>query len=307
MDNSLLVVGSVAFDHVQTPAGEREESLGGSATYFSYSASFFVPVKLVAVIGEDFPQEHIDMLKKRKIDTTGLVRQPGKTFRWAGSYLHNLNEAETLSTELNVFENFKPELPESYKDTPFVFLANINPELQLDVLELVTAPKFVACDTMNLWINYKKPELLKLLKKIDLIVLNDAEAKMLTDNDNVIKAARTIQSYGPKSVVVKKGEHGALLVHEDDLFIVPAYPLATVVDPTGAGDTFAGGMIGYIAKSGKTDSSTLKKAMAYGTVMASFNVQDFSMNNLFNLTDQAIETRLQDLIKKSSLHEFVNR
>lgn len=306
MDNSLLVVGSVAFDHVKTPAGEREESLGGSATYFSYSASFFVPVKLVAVIGEDFPQKYIDMLKQRNIDTDGLVRQSGKTFRWSGSYMDNINEAETLSTELNVFENFDPQLPLSYQDCPYVFLANINPELQLKVLELAKSPKFVACDTMNLWINFKKPELLELLKKIDLIVLNDGEAKMLTESDNLIKAARMIQTYGPKSVVVKKGEHGALLVHEDDLFVVPAYPVETVVDPTGAGDTFAGGMLGYICKTGKTDTKTLKKAMAYGTVMASFNVQDFSMNNMMNLSLDAIENRLQDLIHKSSLHEFVN-
>ena len=301
MDNNLLVVGSVAFDHVKTPSGEREESLGGSATYFSHSASFFSPVKLVAVIGDDFPQKYIDDLNKKNIDTSGLIRQSGKTFRWQGSYMNDLNEAETLETNLNVFESFQPVLPENYKDTPFVFLANIDPDLQLSVLEQVKSPKFVACDTMNLWIDIKKDSLLNLLKKIDLLILNDAEAKMLSGKSNLIEAAKNIQSIGPKSVIVKKGEHGSLLVYENDLFVLPAYPIESVVDPTGAGDTFAGGTIGYLCKHGATSFSDLKKAIAYGTVMASFNVEDFSMDNLIGLTQDRIAARLDNLLKISSL------
>ncbi|MCD6459585.1 sugar kinase [bacterium] len=301
MNNSLLVVGSVAFDHVTTPSGNREESLGGSATYFSHSASFFCPVKLVAVIGDDFPQKYIDDLNKKNIDTSGLIRRQGKTFRWKGSYVNDLNEAETIETNLNVFETFKPVLPDNYKDTPFVFLANIDPDLQLNVLEQVKSPKFVACDTMNLWIDIKKNSLLNLLKKIDLLILNDGEAKMLSGKSNLISAAKAIQSMGPKSVIVKKGEHGSLLVYENDLFVLPAYPIETVVDPTGAGDTFAGGTIGYICKKGKTGFNDLKKAIAYGTVMASFNVENFSMDNLIGLTDDKISARFDELLKISSI------
>ncbi|MCB1196237.1 bifunctional hydroxymethylpyrimidine kinase/phosphomethylpyrimidine kinase [bacterium] len=302
MSNNLVVVGSVAFDHVETPVGIREESLGGSAVYFSYSAGYFTKVKLVGVIGDDFPQHHIEQLKKHGIDTKGLVRKTnGKTFRWRGSYLGNLNEAKTLETHLNVFETFDPDLPEDFRTAEFVFLANIDPELQLKVLEQVRSPKYIVCDTMNLWIDIKRNVLLKLLKKIDLIILNDAEAKQLTGELNLIKAARSIQKLGPKTVVVKKGEHGALLVNENNLFVTPAFPIEKVVDPTGAGDTFAGGMVGYLSKTNDTSFKNLKKAVLYGTVMASFNVENFSMDNLFNLSQEKIENRVKELLENISL------
>ncbi len=301
MRNSLLVVGSVAFDHVITPSGEREESLGGSATYFSYSANYFADVKLVGVVGEDFDQKHIDALNKKGIDTTGLIRQPGKTFRWKGSYVKDLNEAETMDTELNVLEHFNPDLPESYKNCDVVFLANIDPELQLNVLNQAKSPKYVVCDTMNLWINIKRPQLLELLTKIDLFILNDAEAKMLSEKTNLIEAAKHIQKLGPSAVVVKKGEHGSILVDGENVFVLPAYPIEKVVDPTGAGDTFAGGMIGYICKTEDTSFDNLRKAVAYGTVMASFNVENFSMDNILNLDEEKIENRVQKLKEYSSI------
>jgi len=301
MENRLLVVGSVAFDHVMTPMGERKDSLGGSATYFSYSASYFSPVKLVAVIGDDFPDKYIRLLNDKGIDTSGLMRQPGKTFRWAGSYVDDLNEAKTLSTELNVFEAFKPELPASYRDCEFIFLANIDPELQLNVLQQVKSPKFIACDTMNLWINIKKDKLLELLNKIDLFILNDAEAKMLSGKSNIIEAARIIQKMGPKTIVVKKGEHGSVLLHCDEIFIMHAYPFERIVDPTGAGDTFAGGMVGYLCKKGSVGFADLKQAVAYGTVMASFNVENFSLDNLIGLDESKIEARLKQLMSYSEI------
>lgn len=301
MENRLLVVGSVAFDHVKTPAGERIDSLGGSATFFSYSASYFAPVKLVAVIGDDFPEQHIKLLQDKNIDTSGLMRQSGKTFRWAGSYVDDLNEAKTLSTELNVFETFKPKLPLSYQDCEFIFLANIDPELQLNVLEQVKSPKFIACDTMNLWINIKKDKLIELLKKIDLFILNDAEAKMLSGKSNLIEAARSIQKLGPRTITIKKGEHGSILVHDDEIFIMHAYPFERIVDPTGAGDTFAGGMMGYLCKKGSFEFDDLKQAVAYGTVMASFNVENFSLDNLIGLNESKIEARLRKLLTYSKI------
>lgn len=297
MDNSIVVVGSVAFDNVATPAGKRVDSLGGSATYFSYSASFFSPVKLVAVVGEDFDQKYVDMLEQKGVDTAGLVRkQGGKTFRWAGTYEENLNEAQTLETELNVFADFKPDLPASYRTTPFVFLANIDPDLQLEVLEQVEKPQLVACDTMNLWINIKQDSLLKLLRKIDLLILNDGEAKLLTGESNMIKAGKLILEDVAGSVIIKKGEHGSMLFSREGMFMLPCYPIEEVIDPTGAGDTFAGGVMGYLSKAGKTDFNTLRKAMIYGTVMASFNVQDFSLDNMKPLDMQKIDARVQELI-----------
>ncbi len=296
MSNSILVVGSVAFDHVKTNEGERPESLGGSATYFSYSASYFAPVRLVGVIGNDFPDKYIQLLEKRSIDTQGLIRQDGKTFRWAGSYERDLNEADTLSTDLNVFADFNPVLPESYRDSDFVFLANIDPDLQLNVLEQVTSPKYIVCDTMNLWIDIKKDSLIKLLGKVDLFIVNDAESKMLTGKSNLIAAAREILKLGPKTVIVKKGEHGALAISGDELFILPAYPLERVVDPTGAGDTFAGGTVGYLAKTGSTKFDDIRNAVVYGTVMASFNVENFSLDNLIGLNDDKINERVNALM-----------
>ncbi|MEW6535796.1 MAG: PfkB family carbohydrate kinase [Candidatus Auribacterota bacterium] len=296
MSKSIVVVGSVAFDHVKTPAGERKESLGGSATYFSYSSSYFAPVKLVAVVGEDFSDKYIRLLNDKGIDTTGLVRQKGgETFRWAGTYEKDINEAVTLATDLNVFADFKPDLPESYRNSEFVFLANIDPDLQLEVLKQVRNPEYVVCDTMNLWINIKRDSLLNLLKKIDLMILNDGEARILTGQKNLIKAGKMVLELGPKTVIIKKGEHGAVAFSGPEIFMVPAYPVQEVVDPTGAGDTFAGGVVGYLCKSGATDFAAIKKAMLYGTVMASFNVQDFSLDNLKNLTPKMIDERVQCL------------
>ena len=295
---SILVVGSIALDWIQTSKGEARDSLGGSATYFSYSASFFSDVSLVGVVGSDFSDAHINLLKKRKIDVSGLEKMPGETFRWRGSYLEDLNCAKTLSTCLNVFESFAPKIPKEKANTPFVFLANIAPCLQLEVLNQIKKPILTACDTMNLWINTKKDELLTLLKKVDIVVLNDTESKLLTGKDNIIKAGRDILKMGPRHCVIKKGEHGALLFSRDFILAVPAYPVEEVFDPTGAGDTFAGGFFGYLAKSkGRLDPVTLKKALVYGTVMASFNVEDFSLKRLTKLRQPDIKNRYNKFLR----------
>jgi len=297
---SILVVGSVALDSVKTPFGHREDALGGSATYFSTSASFFTDIKLVGVVGSDFPKEHVEFLQSKKVDTAGLEITDGKTFRWAGKYEFDMNEAHTLETQLNAFETFKPKIPDSHKKIPYLFLANINPELQIEVLKQVNRPKFVACDTMNLWIEIKKPALLELIGMVDAIILNEGEARMLTGQPSLVKSAKEIASCGPKHVVIKKGEHGAIYYDKasDSFFMIPAYPLEEVFDPTGAGDTFAGGFMGYIAKEDKVDRTTIKKAIVYGTIMASFNVEQFSLDRLATLTHDEIEQRyktFQDL------------
>ncbi|MFA5032232.1 MAG: PfkB family carbohydrate kinase [bacterium] len=290
---SILVVGSVALDTIKTPFGKRKDILGGSATYFSYSASFFTGVKLVAVVGDDFPKKHISLLKSRGINLDGLkVIKNGKTFRWSGSYKYDMNEATTHSTDLNVFETFKPQIPESYKNSEYVLLANIDPDLQLNVLSQVKKPKLIAADSMNLWINTKKSSLMKLLKKIDIFIINEGEARLFTGQPSLIKAGRMILGYGPKHVVVKKGEHGCLLFSKNGFFSAPAYPLENIFDPTGAGDTFAGGFIGYLAKLNKTHTEyDLRKAVVYGSVMASFNVESFSLERLKKLTDKEIQAR----------------
>jgi sugar/nucleoside kinase (ribokinase family) len=293
---SVAVVGSIALDSVRTPFGERANALGGSATYFSYSASFFTDVKLVGVVGKDFPKEHLELLRKRKVDLSGLQVVDGETFRWSGVYEYDLNEAKTLETHLNVFERFRPELPESYKNVDCVFLANIDPDLQIDVLGQVRRPKMVAADTMNLWISTKKARLIDLCKKIDILILNDGEARQLAGQASLIKAGRAIRSWGPKYVVIKKGEHGAYLFSKDKFFATPAYPLEDVFDPTGAGDTFAGGFIGYLNKMGnRLEDKVLHQALFYGTVMASFNVENFSLERLKTITTADIRTRLKKL------------
>jgi len=295
---AILVVGSVALDSVKTPFGERKEALGGSATFFSYSASFFHPVNLVGVVGEDFPEEHIGLLNGKGIDTAGLKAIPGgKTFRWEGYYDYDLNEAHTLSTCLNVFDVFQPELPDSYRDSEYVFLANIDPELQIHVLDQVRAPKLKVCDTMNFWIEGKRDKLIELLGKVDIITLNDAEARQLTGEPNLVKAARKIISWGPEHVVIKKGEHGALLFSGDGVFSAPALPIEEIYDPTGAGDTFAGGFVGYLAREGTLDEATLRRAMIYGSVMASFNVEDFSLDRMKRLGAGEIEERFGRFIE----------
>ncbi|HKZ46272.1 MAG TPA: PfkB family carbohydrate kinase [Thermodesulfobacteriota bacterium] len=288
---SILVVGSVAFDSVETPFGKADNVLGGSATYFSTAASYFSEVKLVAVVGEDFPDEHIDFLKSKGVDVDGLKKMQGKTFRWKGRYDYDLNEAHTLATHLNVFEKFQPEVPEAYRKSSYVFLANIDPDIQWNVLEQVKKPKFVACDTMNFWIEGKPEALKRLLSKVDLFVLNEGEAREFAKEPNLIKASKKILSYGPKTVIIKRGEYGALMFNGGAIFSAPAYPLESIFDPTGAGDSFAGGLMGYLANTDDTSESNIRQAIIFGSVMASFNVEDFSLNRLKTLTLKEIQER----------------
>ena len=297
----LLVVGSVALDTVQTPFGKAQEVLGGSATYFSYAASFLTGVRLVATVGQDFPQDHIKLLRDRGVDVRGLHVATGKTFRWTGEYGYDLNEAKTLDTQLNVFAEFRPELDDTQSHTPYVFLANIDPDLQLAVLkQMRVRPRLIALDTMNFWIKGKREALGRLLREVDVITINDAEARQLAAEPNLIKAARKIATLGPRTVVVKRGEYGALLFNDDAFFVVPAYPQESVFDPTGAGDTFAGGFMGYLAFRDRTDAASVRRAMVYGSVMASFTVEDFSLNRLLRLDTRDIDRRykeFEDLIR----------
>ncbi|MGQ0508627.1 MAG: PfkB family carbohydrate kinase [Myxococcaceae bacterium] len=303
---SLLVVGSVALDSVETPFGQREEVLGGSATFFSTSASFFTKVSMVAVVGEDFPQEHVDFLKSRNIDLAGLTRESGRTFRWRGKYGFQLNEAQTLDTQLNVFSQFAPKLPEAYRDSPYVFLGNIHPALQLQVLDQVRSPKLVAMDTMNLWINTTLPELKKTLAKVDLLFVNDGEARQLSGEHNIVKAARAIRAMGPKRLVIKRGEYGALLFDGDHVFACPAFPLTEVFDPTGAGDTFAGGFMGHLASAAKLDLGVLRQAMVMGTVMASFTVEKFSLERLREVKRPEIVERFSQFRRLTHFEELTD-
>lgn len=291
---SLLVVGSVAFDSVETPFGKAEEVLGGSATYFSTSASYFTDVKLVAVVGDDFPEEHVNFLKSREIDVNGLQKSSGKTFRWKGRYDFDLNQAHTLDTQLNVFASFKPQIPEEYKDAEYVFLANIDPVLQLEVLKQVRKPKFVACDTMNFWIAGKPDELKETLRHVDLLTINEGEARELAKEPNLVIAARKILSYGPKTLIIKRGEYGSLMFSDSGIFSAPAYPLEAVFDPTGAGDSFAGGFMGYLSNTGNVNDGSIRQAIIFGSVMASFNVEDFSLNGMKNLNYKEIEERFKE-------------
>lgn len=290
---SLLVVGSVAFDSVKTPFGEVEEVLGGSATYFSTAASYFTAVSLVAVVGEDFPETHLSFLKSRGINLDGLERSAGRTFRWKGEYTYQLNEAKTLQTELNVFQSFRPKLPPSYRDASLVFLANIDPELQSDVLSQVKSPKLVACDTMNFWIEGKREALIKTLASVDILIINDGEARELAGEVNLVKAAKKIRAYGPKILVVKQGEYGALMFNGEAVFSAPAYPLENVFDPTGAGDSFAGGFMGYLSTCGALNDAAIRQAVIYGSTMASFNVEAFSLDRMRSLKQEEINTRYQ--------------
>lgn len=287
----IVVVGTVAFDTVETPFGRGENVLGGSATYFSTSASFFSDVSLVAVVGEDFPDEHLQFLRSREIDLQGLQRIPGKTFHWSGRYGYDLNEAQTLDTQLNVLLDFKPELPPSYRDTDVLFLANIDPELQLQVLDQVKSAKLTACDSMNFWISSKPDALKEVMRRVDIVVINEGEARMLTGEANLVKAARSIISLGCKRLVVKRGEYGVLMFTADTIFAAPAWPLEQVFDPTGAGDTFAGGFMGYLANTGDLSEEGVRQALVFGSVMASFNVEDFSLNRMKRLTYPEIEAR----------------
>jgi sugar/nucleoside kinase (ribokinase family) len=290
----LLVVGSVAFDSVETPFGKANNVLGGSATYFSTAASYFTDVRLVAVVGRDFPEKHINFLKKKKIDVRGLQKANGKTFRWKGKYDFDLNQAQTLDTQLNVFASFNPKLPEAYKDTGYVFLANIDPVLQLEVLRQVKRPKLVACDTMNFWIERKLKELKKTLKFVDILTINEAEARELSKESNLVKAARRIMSYGPEIIIIKRGEYGALMFSDSGVFSAPAYPIESVFDPTGAGDSFAGGFMGYLASVDNMTDANIRQAIIVGSVMASFDVEDFSLNRFKKLTTAEIENRYDE-------------
>ncbi|OGQ01456.1 MAG: sugar kinase [Deltaproteobacteria bacterium RBG_19FT_COMBO_58_16] len=301
---SILVVGSVAFDSVETPFGKAEEVLGGSATYFSTSASYFSDVRLVAVVGEDFPDEHITKLQGHGVDTAGLQKVPGKTFRWKGRYDYDLNQAHTLETHLNVFSTFKPEIPEDYKTSPFVFLANIDPELQLEVLKQVNKPKFVACDTMNFWIEGKPDALKKLLKHVDLFVINEGEAREFSGEASLVKAAKMILAEGPGVLIIKRGEYGALMFNGTSIFSAPAYPLENIFDPTGAGDSFAGGLMGYLANTGDVSEENLRKAIIFGSVMASFNVEAFSLDRLSSLGKEDIKARFSEFKKLTHFEDL---
>ena len=288
----LLVTGSIGIDTVETPFGKRDDVIGGSAVYFSYAASFFTPVRLVGVVGEDCPRAMFDVFKGREIDTAGLeVRKGSKTFRWHGSYVKDLNEAVSIQTDLNILAEAAPKIPDKFADSRYVFLANTHPVLQQQMACCLKGPKLVVADTMNLWINTARSDLLKTLSMVHGLVMNDGEARLLTEKKNLIDAARDVLRLGPKFVVIKKGEHGSLMCSGDEVFVLPAYPAQKVVDPTGAGDSFAGGMMGYLATQGNVSMATLKRALAFGTVVASFTIADFSLAGLKGTTRDEIDRR----------------
>lgn len=288
---SILVVGSVAFDSIRTPFGEVENAQGGSALYFAVAASRFAPVRLVAVVGGDFQDRHLDVLAGRPIDLRGLSRLPGETFRWSGEYRYDMNEAVTRKTDLNVLERFRPQVPAEYRENDVVFLANIDPDLQSSVLDQVTRPKLVAADTMNFWIESRRDALERLLRRIDMLVINEGETRMLGGEVNIQRAARRVLEMGPKVLVVKRGEYGVLMFNGEDTFAAPGLPIETVTDPTGAGDTFSGGMMGWLARSGDYSDAGLRRAVVYGSVMASFTVEDFGLGRLKTVSDADVEAR----------------
>jgi sugar/nucleoside kinase (ribokinase family) len=294
---SVLIVGSTALDSIKTSSAENPRLLGGSASHAAVAASFFSPVKLVGVVGDDFPKNYIRLYKKHKIDLEGLQIVPGKTFHWSGEYEVNMNNRRTLVTELGVFETFTPRLPADCVNTPFVLLANIAPSLQLHVLDQMRRPKFVVADTMDLWLNIALEDLLKLLRRVDGFVLNESEARQLTQENNLFRAVKKIHKLGPKHVIVKKGEHGAILSNRDGLFVSPAFPLHDVVDPTGAGDSFVGGMMGYLATAKGPVESHLRRAMIYGSVVASYCCEDFGLKRTTRVNRAAIDKRVKELEK----------
>src|SRR6476619_2777345 len=300
---SVLVVGSVALDSVETPFGKADDVLGGSANFFSASASHLTKVSVVGVIGSDYPVDKLEPLKKRGVDYSGLERAEGTSFRWRGRYRHDLNSAETLETHLGVFSRFSPKIPEKLRSSPYLFLGNIDPRLQLDVLQQVEKPKLVACDTMNFWIQSRRHDLLALLEHVDLVTLNDGEARQLTEKVNLVQAARWIMDMGPKTVIIKKGEHGAFMFTGDSIFFAPAFPLENVFDPTGAGDSFAGGFIGYLARTGDLSEANMRRAVMYGSAMGSFAVEKFSTERLMDLTRDEIDARIRVLRQLTSFEE----
>ncbi len=298
---SVLVVGSMALDTVETPFGRVEDVLGGSASYFSLAASLFTEVKVVAVVGEDFPDAYIRLFQSRGIELSGVQKTSGKTFRWHGRYGYDLGDPDTLGTYLNVFENFDPKLPEDYREVDYVFLANIDPELQLKVLKQVEKPKLVACDTMNYWIENKPAELKEVLRHVHMLIINDSEVRALANEPKIIRAAREVLDMGPAVLIVKRGEYGALMFSKDGIFWAPSYPLEEVVDPTGAGDTFAGGFLGYVSSQDTSDLTEFKKAVVYGSVIASYTVEDYSVSRLTFLEKDDVSTRFRAFMKLSNL------
>ena len=296
---SLLVTGTIAIDSVETPFGERPNCLGGSATYFSVAASHFIPVRLVGAVGDDFPEEYLEIFKGREVDTTGLERRDGSmTFRWKGSYRGAMNEATTLETQLNILAEEPPVIPAEFRDSKYIFLANTAPEVQQQLLGQIDSPVLAVADTMNYWIENSRDELMKLIEAINALVLNDAEARMLTGKDNLIEAAGNIVEMGLDFVVIKKGEHGTLLCNkQNEVFVLPAYPTRAVTDPTGAGDSFAGGMMGWLGREGNYEFETLKTAIAYGTVVASLVIEDFSLDRWKKASRKDIENRFEQLRK----------
>jgi sugar/nucleoside kinase (ribokinase family) len=300
---TVLVVGSVALDSVETPFGKADDVLGGSATFFSAAASLLTPVQVVGVVGTDYPVAKLDPLVARGVDLAGLERAEGTSFRWRGRYRHDLNAAETLETHLGVFSRFSPKIPEQFRDAPFVFLANIDPRLQLDVLNQVKRPKLVACDTMNFWIQSRRPDLIDLFRKVDLVTLNDGEARQLSERVNLVQAAKWIMDLGPKHVIIKKGEHGAFMFSRDNVFFATAYPLESVFDPTGAGDSFAGGFIGYLARTGDLSDANMRRAVVYGSALGSFAVEKFSTERLMTLTREEVDDRVRQLRQLTAFEE----
>lgn len=294
---SLLIVGSIALDSIITPFGARVDVLGGSTVYTSMASKNFCKTNIVGVVGEDFPKEHLELLESNEIDTEGMVIAAGKTFRWKGVY-NDLNQAETLDTQLNVFAEFNPSIPDNYKNCDYVFLGNIDPVLQLSVLNQMHNPKITACDTMNFWISGKKEALLKVIKKVDILFINEEEIKMLIGDANIFQAAEIALSIGPKLVVIKCGGHGSVCIGENFIFFAPVYPVKRAIDPTGAGDSFAGGFMGYLAQKDNFDKDTIRNAMIYGTIMASFCVEAFSLERVKEVTAESIEVR-KNKIRKS--------
>ncbi|MGE5817568.1 MAG: PfkB family carbohydrate kinase [Deltaproteobacteria bacterium] len=299
---SVLVVGTVAFDSIETPLGSAERILGGSAAYFALGASFFAPVRVVGVIGQDFPEEHLELFLQRGIDLEGLKREKGNTFHWRGRYHEDVNVRDTLELHLNVLSNFVPQLPDRYRDAEYVFLGNIDPVMQLEVLNQIRKMKLVACDTMDHWIKESAQDLRKVLKRIEMLVINDSEARLLSGYQNIVRAARAILKMGPKVVLIKRGEYGVLQFSDSSVFATPAYPLEEVFDPTGAGDSFAGGFFGQIARSGDSSQRGIRRAIVYGSVVASFTVEDFGVKRLTAASLPEIEERYQRFVQLTDFH-----
>lgn len=291
--NSILLVGSLGLDTLETPFGRAADVLGGSASYFSLAAGLYAPVRMVAVVGDDFPSEHVELLKSKGVDLAGLQRAPGKTFRWAGRYHYDLNTRDTLDTQLNVFADFHPQIPEAHRRSEIVFLANIHPELQLEVLDQVQDPELVVLDSMNLWIDIARDSLDRVMARVDMVAMNDEEARQYADTHNLVIAAQRILARGPRTAIIKKGEHGCVVAGPDGIFAVPGYPLENVQDPTGAGDAFAGGFVGYLARTGDFSWSAVKRALVHGSVVGSFTVESFGVDRLASLTNAEVEERYQ--------------